>query len=196
MQFKSYDFLAVSGAVGILAASFLAFASTKSGLGFVSLSHMPTLFYLLPVMGIAALGLAIATLARKVIAPPANLVLGIITLLLSGYTGVQASGQLEEFVYQQYAFQADRDKFEADFNARREDFNKSFESFSKESPNNVSDSQPTKQAEPVVEDEPIVIADVDKTTFGAGFYLAIVASFLLMGSSVLLQKEAKINQQS
>ena len=166
MKFRTTDLLATCGAAGILIASFLAFATTNNGSAYVSIVHMSPIFYLLPVLGLGALALAIVAMMRKVTAPPASIALGAILLLLSVYTGFQATSQLESFVYSQYQFQAERARFNAEF-----------DSFG-------NGTTPM----PVVKQKSIVIDDADKVTLGIGFYLSALASLLIIGSGALMAK--------
>lgn len=81
----------------------------------------------------------------------------------------------------QYKMQAKRARFDADFNARRAAMEKII---NEDFPSSTDSAKPTPPP-PAPEIKPIVISEADTSTWGAGFYLSIVASLLLLASGGL-----------
>lgn len=187
MTNKQIDMLALGAAAGVLVASFLAFASTKSGSAFISITHMAGLFYLLPVLGLVALVFAILSLSKKLDTKFASLALGATMLGLSLFTGIQARAQLDGFVYMQYEMQAKRAQFDANFSARKA----AIEKFMNDDSTSATESAMPTSPPPVPEIKPIAILDGDTSTWGAGFYVSIVASLILLACGGLLLKGTK-----
>lgn len=180
--------LVLAGGTVIVLGSFLAMAATSNGL-YVALSHMPPLFYLLPILGLLGLAAGLLKPTNRINLPMTCMCVGGLALLLSLYTGVQAKNQLNSAVLMSHEMDVRHSQFESEFNARRDEFARNFTNQGQGTQDPITSEQKALPAatEPV---KPTAIAEPDMAGFGVGFYLAILGSAAVIFGGRLMKKQS------
>lgn len=167
---KKLDFFSLAAYAAALIASFLAFAVSRNGEAYVSVSHMGGLAYLHPLLAVVGLVFGILALSRKLDGKYAAAAFGALVLGLSVFLVGQAQSQLDYVVRMHFKMQADR-----------EWFNKGLgEEIATREEAAMSGTQPKTVNRPAV-----VVPEEFSATYGLGFYLSMAAGGALLACGLL-----------